>query len=113
MKIKTFGQRYQENNEKFDERINKFIESVEVLDIQLSSGTYGDPSELSDSSTVLVIYRDKTPFNDNLVSKKYWGTECKLWCLSVLQWIASGTLLLLLTKNQGKFLKSKGVMPLN
>ena len=43
----------------------------EVLDIKLSSGTYGDSSELSDSSTVLVIYRDKTPFNDNLVSKKY------------------------------------------
>ena len=78
MKIKTFGQRYQENNEKFDERINKFIESVEVLDIKLSSGTYGDSSELSDSSTVLVSYRDNSPFNDNLVSKKYWGTECKL-----------------------------------
>ena len=78
MKIKTFGQKYQENNEKFDERINKFIETVEVLDIKLSSGTYGDSSELSDSSTVLVIYRDKSTFNDNLVSKKYWGTECKL-----------------------------------
>ena len=55
MKIKTFGQKYQENNEKFDERINKFIESVEVLDIKLSSGTYGDSSELSDSSTVDLI----------------------------------------------------------
>ena len=78
MKIKTFGQKYQENNENFDERINKFIESVEVLDIKFSSGTYGDSSELSDSATVLVIYRDKSPYNGSLVSKKYWGTECKL-----------------------------------
>ena len=78
MKIKTFGQKYQENNEKFDERINKFIESVEVLDIKLSSGTYGDSSELSDSSTVLVVYRDKTPFSDYLASKKYWGKLLKL-----------------------------------
>lgn len=71
MKIKTFGQKYQENNEKFDERINKFIESVEVLDVKLSTGTYGDSSELSDSSTVLVIYRDKSPYNGSLVNKKY------------------------------------------
>lgn len=71
MKIKTFGQKYQENNEKFDERINKFIESVEVLDIKLSSGTYGNSNELSDSSTVLVIYRDKSPYNGSLVNKKY------------------------------------------
>ena len=78
MKIKTFGQKYQENNEKFDERINKFIESVEVLDIKLSSGTYGDSSELSDSSTVLVVYRDKSPFSDYLSSKKYWGKFVKL-----------------------------------
>lgn len=78
MKIKTFGQKYQENNEKFDERINKFIESVEALDIKLSSGTYGNSSDLSDSATVLVIYRDKSPYNGSLVNKKYWGTECKL-----------------------------------
>ena len=70
MKIKTLKREQFEELDSFDSRVNEFIDSVRMLDIMAFS--------VDVYPTVTVVYEDKSPYNGSLVSKKYWGTECKL-----------------------------------
>lgn len=71
MKIKTFYQYLYETNEEMDERVNKFMRSVRVLDVMTSAASCGSSEHFITRITVSVLYEDKNPFNDCLVSKKY------------------------------------------
>ena len=52
MKIKTFSQGWQENDEKFDSRVNGFIEDKQVVQITTNE-TASDGFDLTHSLTVL------------------------------------------------------------
>lgn len=52
MKIKTFSQGWQENDEKFDSRVNGFIEDKQVIQITTNE-TASDSFDLTHSLTVL------------------------------------------------------------
>jgi hypothetical protein len=52
MKIKTFSQGWQENDEKFDSRVNGFIEDKQVVQITTNE-TVSDSFDLTHSLTVL------------------------------------------------------------
>lgn len=52
MKIKTFSQYFQESDEKFDSRVNDFIEDKQVVQITTNETT-SDRSDLTHSLTVL------------------------------------------------------------
>jgi hypothetical protein len=52
MKIKTFSQGWQENDEKFDSRVNGFIEDKQVIQITTNE-TVSDSFDLTHSLTVL------------------------------------------------------------
>lgn len=55
MKIKTFNQGWLENDEKFDSRVNYFIEDKQVVQITTNE-TVSDRFDLTHSLTVL--YKD-------------------------------------------------------
>ncbi len=52
MKIKTFSQYSQESNEKFDSRVNDFIEDKQVVQI-ITNETASNDYDLTHSLTVL------------------------------------------------------------
>ena len=57
MKIKTFSQFFQESNEKFDSRVNDFIEDKQVVQITTNE-TASDDYDLTHSLTVLYKEED-------------------------------------------------------
>ncbi|ONH63082.1 hypothetical protein JavanS412_0010 [Streptococcus satellite phage Javan412] len=71
MKIKTFYQDFYETNEGLDARVNQFMESVKVLDVMTDATSCGSSERFITRITVSVLYEEKNPFNNNLVSKKY------------------------------------------
>ncbi|WP_324285513.1 DUF2758 domain-containing protein [Lactiplantibacillus plantarum] len=58
MKIKTFSQYFQENDEKFDSRVNDFIEDKQVVQITTNE-TVSDSFESTHLLTVLYKENNK------------------------------------------------------
>ncbi|HEP1449907.1 TPA: DUF2758 domain-containing protein [Streptococcus pyogenes] len=57
MKIKILERQYKESFEAFEERINKFMVGVNVIDIKFSEATYGNYEDMSTTTSLLVLYR--------------------------------------------------------
>lgn len=56
MKIKIFYQRG--SLTEFEEEINNFMAAVNVVDVKLTEGTYGDYEAINCSLTAVIVYRE-------------------------------------------------------
>lgn len=59
MKIKTFYQDFYETNEGLDARVNRFMESVKVLDVMTDATSCGSSEHFITRITVSVLYEEK------------------------------------------------------
>lgn len=57
MKIKLFYQKHKQTLEEFENQVNDFMASVEVVDVKYTEGTSGDYENLSTNIGLLVLYK--------------------------------------------------------
>ncbi|HEM2936581.1 hypothetical protein JXX06_04205 [Streptococcus suis] len=57
MKIKLFYQRRNQSVEDFENRVNEFMATVEVVDVKYTEATAGHYEELGTNTGLLVLYK--------------------------------------------------------
>lgn len=57
MKIKLFYQRHNQTIQDFEERVNEFMATVEVVDVKYTEATSGDYENLDTLTGLLVLYK--------------------------------------------------------
>lgn len=57
MKIKLFYQRRNQSVEDFENRVNEFMSTVEVVDVKYTEATAGHYEELGTNTGLLVLYK--------------------------------------------------------
>ncbi|MXQ49036.1 DUF2758 domain-containing protein [Streptococcus pneumoniae] len=62
MKIKILERQYKESFEVFEERVNKFMVGVNVVDVKFSEAPYGDSDGITTGTSVLIVYRERPPY---------------------------------------------------
>lgn len=58
MKIKLFIRRgWQQSFEDFEQEVNDFLATVQLVDVKISGATLGSSEDISAQTTLLVIYQ--------------------------------------------------------
>ncbi|NQP16929.1 hypothetical protein HO932_05770 [Streptococcus suis] len=57
MKIELFRKSYEESLQDFEERVNEFMATVEVVDVKYTEATAGHYEELGTNTGLLVLYK--------------------------------------------------------
>lgn len=58
MKVKLFYQKHKQSLEEFENQVNDFMASVEVVDVKCTEATEGDYENLSATLGLLVLYKE-------------------------------------------------------
>lgn len=58
MKVKLFYHKHKQSLEEFENQVNDFMASIEVVDVKCTEATEGDYENLSATLGLLVLYKE-------------------------------------------------------
>ncbi|MCF4963915.1 hypothetical protein H8S88_00885 [Streptococcus sp. GS001] len=57
MKIKLFTHHWKQSLEEFEQEVNDFLATVQMVDVKISESTLGSSEDMAVKTTLLVIYQ--------------------------------------------------------